>query len=77
MISIRREPPVFVAGHEVMAIVRVSVTRHTQGDGSLFVSDKRPLAVVCKTKDSEHIFNMEGCVIDATDLDELMTVDGA
>ena len=77
MISIQHEPTVIVSGCEVTAIARISGTKHALSGKWLFVACKQPLAIICRTEDGEHIFDMDGHQIDAAGLKELMTVDGA
>ncbi len=77
MISVEHEPTITVSGHEVTAIVRVSVNRRALGSRWLFVGEKHPLAIICRTEGSEQIFDVNGCRIDAAKLKKLMTIDGA
>ncbi len=77
MISVEHEPTIIVSGYKITAVVRARVSRRALGGGWLFVGDKHPLAIICCTKDSEQIFDVNGCRIDAAELKKLMTLEGA
>lgn len=76
MISFQREPTVIVAGWELTAVARISVMKHARSGMWLFAGDKRPIAVICRSEDSEHIFDTNGRQIDAVELEGLMTEHG-
>lgn len=72
MICIRHEPSVTTSGCEITAVVRVSLTEQESGGGLLFAGDKRPIAIICRLEEGEHIFDMDGRLIDAVELKGLM-----
>lgn len=76
MISFHHEPAVMVSGCELIAVARVSVTKHVHGGVWLFAGEKRPVAVICRSEDREHIFDTDGRQIDAVELKGLMTDQG-
>ena len=76
MISFQREPTVTVAGWELTAVARISVMKHVNNGMWLFAGDKRPIAVICRSENGEHIFDTNGRQIDAVELEELMTEQG-
>ena len=76
MISFQYEPTVIVSGCELTAVARVSVTKQAHSGLWLFAGDKRPVAVICRSEDREHIFDADGRQIDALELKGLMTYQG-
>ena len=77
MISIRREPAVIISGCELTAVARISLEKYSQNGRWMFVGDKRPIAIICRTEYGEHIFDMEGRQIDAVELEKLVTTQHA
>ena len=77
MIVFRHEPPINVSGRAFIAVARIRLTRHARNGALLFTGDKRPVAVICRGKDGEEIFDIDGRRIDAAALQALMADQGA
>ena len=72
MIVFQQEPPINVSGRAFVAVARVRLMRQARNGALLFTADKRPVAIICRGKDGEEIFDIDGRRIDAAALQALM-----